>query len=210
MNTTVDAIDFVRFCQMLEEGIVRHPATTTDYANYIQYMSRRGYRQQHHLVLPTPTTHTRVSSGPNVPAEEESPAVIIHNQETVTSSSNQAREERRILDLPPGYEEAVRGMREPGDDPPSYKAVCLPSEETGAPPPYEVVSRDSAHNEREGQPTESRGLPRIEGSIVAFGRTYSITSTCLSKLITLLMLILLLLLTIFIIFMIIDRAAFFA
>ena len=200
MNTTVDAIDFVRFCQMLEEGIVRHPATstTTDYANYIQYMSRRGYRQQHHLVLPTD------------PAEEESPAVTIHNQETVTSSSNQAREERRILDLPPGYEEAVRGMREPGDDPPSYKAVCLPSEETGAPPPYEVVSRDSAHNEREGQPTESRGLPRIEGSIIAFGRTYSITSTCLSKLITLLMLILLLLLTIFIIFMIIDRAAFFA
>ena len=106
------------------------------------------------LRLVLPTTHTRVSSGHNVLAEEESPAVI-HNQETVTDRiqqlRNQAREVRRILDLPPGYEEAVRGMREVEEDPPSYEAVSPPSasEETRAPPPPpdEVVSRESVHNE---------------------------------------------------------------
>ena len=197
MNTTVDAIDFARFCQMLEEVSHRPSPTQTMQTNYNQFMSRRGYRQQHRLVLPT--THTRVSSGHNVLAEEESPAVI-HNQETVTDRiqqlRNQAREVRRILDLPPGYEEAVRGMREVEEDPPSYEAVCLPSEVTGAPPPYEVVSREAAHNEEgEIEPPATGEVPRIGSRI---WKNLHL-STC--QLVTMLFLYFLI---IFIIIMIID------
>ena len=150
------------------------------------------------LRLVLPTTHTRVSSGHNVLAEEESPAVI-HNQETVTDRiqqlRNQAREVRRILDLPPGYEEAVRGMREVEEDPPSYEAVCLPSEVTGAPPPYEVVSREAALNEGECDPPATGEVPRIGSRI---WKNLHL-STC--QLVTMLFLYFLI---IFIIIMIID------
>ena len=68
---------------------------------------------------------------------------------------------RRLLDPPPSYEEAVRGMREAEDDSPAYEMICLPTEESGAVPPYEVIPGDTAPNQREDQPSESGGLSRF-------------------------------------------------
>ena len=52
-------------------------------------------------------------------------------------------------------------MREAEDDPPADEMICLPTEESGALPPYEVIPGDTAPYEREDQTSESGGLSRI-------------------------------------------------
>ena len=52
-------------------------------------------------------------------------------------------------------------MREAEDDPPAYEMICLPTEESGALPPHEVIPGDTAPYEREDQTSESGGLSRI-------------------------------------------------
>ena len=51
--------------------------------------------------------------------------------------------------------------REAEDDSPAYEMICLPTKESGAVPPYEVIPGDTAPYGREDQTSESGGLSRI-------------------------------------------------
>ena len=120
----------------------------------VHSMSERG--------SPPPTTNTRMTgSGSGVLAEEESPARHRHPQsrdeDTQQPGAGGAEAARPSAQLRGSCPRDAGGW----DDPPAYEMICLPTEESGAVPPHEVIPGDTAPNQREDQPSESGGLSRI-------------------------------------------------